>query len=182
MRDGTTTSKAYRGASRGLILIAFSLAGCHSDPREELLGKVFDALRARSTSSFMKTTITSADYDLKAEGISPFKEHMSYLGRCLKPEEKKRQERRFRRARKGGPGFIDFSQDRFLGIGTRLEDATRETFMGQHLPVSVYSARIRRGGVEVDSKDLYPRFAIVRWGERSFRLIDLVLPEADTSE
>ena len=160
-----------------LLLLVLALAGCHRDPREELVGKVFEAIRTKRTTAFMKTTITSADFDLRAQGISPFKEHMSYLGSSVKPEQKKRQRRQFWKVRAGGPGFIDFSEDRLLGLGTCLGEETQETLTGVKIPVSVYSVRIRRGGKEMDSKDLFPKFAMVRLGESTYRLLDLVLPD-----
>ncbi len=160
-----------------LLLIVLALTGCHGDPREELVGKVFEALRKKSAGAFMKTTITSADFDLRAQGISYFKESSSYLGTSLKPEQKKRQRRQFWMARAGGPGFIDFSEDRFLGLGTCLREETRETLLGVQIPVSVYSVRIRRDGKEVDTLDLFPKFAMVRLGESTYRLLELVLPD-----
>ncbi len=125
----------------------------------------------------MKTTITSADFDLRAQGISPFKESASFLGSSVKPEQKKRQKRQFWTARRGGSDFIDFSKDRLLGLGACLGEETQETLLGERIQVGVYSVRIRRGGKEMDSKDLFPKFALVRLGKTTYRLLGLVLPE-----
>lgn len=124
----------------------------------------------------MSTTITSADFDLWEQGISPFQQQQSYLGAGVKPEQRTRQKKQFRKALAAEPDFIDFSEDRFLGLGSRVSEVTQETLTGLQIPVEVYSVRIRRGDADVDSKDLFPKFAIVRWGS-NYRLLDLVLPE-----
>jgi len=158
-----------------LFVLAVVSPACDSDPRADLLGEVFAALKDHDAARFRRCTITTADFDLRAQGVSPFKASMTYLGGVIRPEEQAAHQKAFERAARGGQGFIDFTQDRFAGGGTLLGEGSRETLGGSFIPYQVYSALVRRQGQTVDSKDLYPRFVIAPWGD-GFRLLDLLLP------
>jgi hypothetical protein len=161
------------------LLAALGGAGCRSDPREELLREVFAALGDRDARRFQARATTLADFDLEAQGVSPFKAGMTYAGSVLRPEEESAQRAQFEQALRGGPGCIDFSRDRFAGLGTLLAEGTQETLGGTLVPYQVYSVRIRRGGEEIDARDLHPRFAITpRSG--GFRMLGLVLPAEES--
>src|SRR5262245_9017488 len=46
--------------------------GCSSDPRSELLEQVAAAIAAQDEATFLRWAITTADIDLRAQGVSPF--------------------------------------------------------------------------------------------------------------
>jgi hypothetical protein len=167
--------RATRGWGAIACLGAALVSGCSSDPRSELLERVYEALSAGDEAGFLRWTITTADFDLKAQGVSPFQAGQTYLGGVIRPEQIAEQRRQFQRAIAAGPGCIDFTRDELAGCGSVLGEGSQETLGGNQVHYLVCSLRIERDGKELDAKELYPRFVLTEW-VNGYRLLALVLP------
>lgn len=67
---------------------------------DQLLEQAFAAINSQDWAKYQALTITSADFILKQQRISKFKEKQTYVGGSLKPEEISQQLQQFRQAKK----------------------------------------------------------------------------------
>ncbi len=142
------------------------------DSVDELLKKAFDAIKAGDWQAYSTLTITSADFVLKAMGISRFKAKQSYVGSSVKPAEIKKQTNQFYKAAKGDDDTILFDKDTFVSAGPLKITGTHKALNNVNIPFKMYSLKIKTETGEI-MDDLYPYVVIVKWGEY-YRILELV--------
>ena len=136
-----------------------------------LLRQACEALRDGDWNRYRLLTITHADFLMKNQG---FKSELGYAA-TLRQEAQARLHKQFDAAVAGGAGRIDFRRAAYVGPGTLLRQETSDLLDGAAVPLRIYSVRIRLDGAELDTKDLYPRFVLAKWGEGE-RIYDLEFP------
>jgi hypothetical protein len=164
------------------IVVSVGTIGCTSRPttEEALLEQAFDAIKENDWEAYQKLTITYADFLLKAHKTSRVEEQMSYAGDVLKPEELQSQREQFDRAVAGGKGQIDFRRTEFLGAGPVFLESMMELLTAEEkVPFKIYALKIAEGGMQRETRDLFPRFTVVPW-EGEYRIMRLEFPKTDS--
>ncbi len=176
-----SASKAFIILST-FFIVSVVMASCSSRPttEEALLEQAFDAIKENDWEAYQKLTITYADFLLKAQKTSRAEEQMSYAGGVLKPEELQSQREQFDRAVAGGEGQIDFRRTEFIGAGPVFLESTMELLTAEEkVPFKIYALKIAEGGMQRETRDLFPRFTVVPW-EGEYRVMRLEFPKTDS--
>lgn len=149
------------------------LVGCSPalSPDEQVVSEAFTALKSRNWAAYKKLTVTSADFVLKAQGLSPFASGQSYAGSVLRPEEKLAQKSDFERATSGSVQLLDRGRADLAGV-SKAGAFEKELLVGGRLPVRVYRVILRVDGKIVPDGRGMPRFLIVDWNKEP-RLLGL---------
>lgn len=173
--------RSLRGSMLALSIGALACSGEGGGPagqapapggeRAELLREAFEAIAANDYDAFRRLTITSADIGMSGAKIGPGRG--SYSAGSLKPEQEKRQREQFGRAVAGGSGQIDFRGSRFVGAGTLVSSGAEPALPQGSYAFDVFSLVVEKDGAAIDTRQLVPRFKVVKWrGE--WRLMRLV--------
>jgi hypothetical protein len=141
-----------------------------------LIKEAFTAIKKNDWAAYSRLTVTAADFMLRENKIGPFEEKQSYAGSVLKPEEIQSQRAQFESAVEGGDGLIDFRNAEFVALGSIVEKGDHPLLTGGSVPFVAYSVRINVDGKEFDSRELSPRFVVVKWGHKP-RLLRLLFNE-----
>ncbi len=161
-----------------MLVLTIQLGGCEStstsgkDGYKALLKQAFQAIKQNDWDKYSKLTITEADFDLKQNKVSPFKQKQSYVGSVLKPEQQQQQRQDFQRAITGGEGIIPFATAEYVSVGSVVSSGTAESLAGAAIPYTVYSLKVKSGGSEFDSQNLEPLFVVTQW-QGEYRLLNL---------
>lgn len=162
-----------------VIALISVTSGCSKPPTsspEALVTAAFEALHKNDWEAYSALTITSADFILKENKQTRFKERGTFVGDKLKPEEKEQQRQQFQKAGTGGANVIDFRQtklDRPVLVASRQQ----ETMIGSVIPVSLYGLMLKDSGGKLSPLD--PGFVVVQWRD-GYRLLALRFsPEAE---
>ncbi|MCP5053797.1 MAG: hypothetical protein GY940_41910 [bacterium] len=145
-----------------------------SDSIEELLKEAFDAIKAGDWNAYSSLTITSADFVLRASGISKFQEKQSYVGSSVKPTEIKRQAEQFHYASKGEEDCILFHKDSFVSTGRLMLTGTHKTLNNVNIPFQSFTIKVKSAEGEIID-NLYPQVVVVKWGDY-YRILKLLFP------
>ena len=158
---------------------AVILSGCSSPTSspEALVKSAFKAVKANDWQAYAPLIITTADFILKENKVSKFKQKLTYAGEILKPEEIALHKKQFGWAAAGGEGIVDFRQAKFEAA-TLIASGEQELLDGEVIPVSLYAVTLK--GTAVPTA-LSPRFVVVSWGT-TYRLLTLRFQKQDTEE
>jgi len=146
-----------------LVVLISGLSACSTSPEEKLLKKAFSSIQNNDWDSYAKLTITSIDFTLQRNSVTPLKARQSYTGSKLKPQERERHRVRFEDIQKEKEGFIDFANAEFVSVGSIVETGMYPVMIGGEVPYTAYSLIIQTDGEEIDTKELYPHFVVVTW-------------------
>jgi hypothetical protein len=162
-----------RLAAVALIALASLPAGCSRPPPtsspEAVVAAAFDALHDSDWDAYSALTITTADFILKEQKLTGFKQKGTYVGDKLKPEEKNRQREQFQKAGSGGPNTIDFREAK-LDRPILVASAQQELMSGSVVPVALYGLALKDAGSQASQLD--PGFVVVQWSG-GYRLLGL---------
>jgi hypothetical protein len=147
---------------------------------DKLLEQAFAAIKSQDWAKYQELTITSADFILKQQRISKFKEKQTYVGGSLKPEEISRQLQQFKQVKNVPEGLkedmIYFDEDIYVSAGKIVDQGVMPTLLEVQIPYEIYTIKVKsKSGKVMD--DLYPYFVIVQW-RNSPRILKLLFPEA----
>lgn len=179
-------------ARAGVLCLVALAAGCDYLPsmkkgpatptpsEERIVREAFEALKEKNLQRFEGTTITTADFIMRDNGLNDFHDQASYAGSVLKPQEVDQQsEDYFAVINASGERCIDFSSATFVSLGTAVRTDSFESGDGKKIPYNEWSIVIKTGGREIDTKDLSPRFKTVEWNG-AHRILGLALGEPGT--
>lgn len=145
---------------------------------EALVKTAFAAIKNNDWSAYAPLTITTADFMLKENKVSKFKEGQTYAGSMLRPEEQKQQKEQFQKAAAGGTTILDFRQAKF-DRAVQVASGNQELLTGGPIPVAVYAVALDGGGGQASQLD--PGFVVVEWN-RTYRLLGLRFRESAPEE
>jgi len=180
------SKRFFKTSYQHLVLICLGLIiglGCGGSSKgsapgkadkEALIRKVFEAIARDDLAAFQRVTVTASDFGLEASTIGQSRASLSYTGASLRPAEIQKQKEQFAWAVAGGAGQIDFRNTKFVGLGSLLNSGVEPALPQGSYAFEIYSINIEKYGQPIDTKDLLPKFKIVKWkGEpRLLRLID----------
>ena len=158
-----------------LMLSACSLPGSSGpgggkakrSAEEKLLAEAFSALKAKDWEAFSALTVTTADYDMKEMNTPPLLERQTFSGGVMKPEQQMQIRDQFTAVvDEEVEGTIQFDKAEFVSKGKVVMQGAVESLSGQMIPYRVYSIRIEVDGETIDTRDMSPRFVIVKFNGR----------------
>lgn len=161
-----------------LFLVLITLSGCGPtlSPDEELAKQIFEAIKQHDEEAYSRLTITSADFDLKRDKVSPFKVGLTYAGSVLRPEMRHRQHKQFEMAiARPTDKCIDFSTCDFAGI-TGDVTHNQELVGGGSIPTRVRRFLVKKHNTTIDTKEMEPLLLITDWNGKP-RVLSLVFRE-----
>ena len=157
------------------VVIALTTLDFSPKTDEAIIKSAFKALKDGDWETYQSLTVTSAEFILKYNKVSPFKRKMTYAGGVLMPEEKSRQKKEFEHALKGGTDSINFKQAIFVKARLVHQD-NRELLEGGSIPIKIYLVEVEQNGKK--QTDLQPAFVVTMWGEKP-RLLQLEFKSMD---
>jgi hypothetical protein len=169
----------------GFVVIIGCSGSNNNEPSQKdidkLLEQAFAAIKSRDWAKYQELTITSADFILKQQGISKFKEKQTYLGGSLKPEEINQQLEQFQQA-KNAPeelkgDMISFDEDTYVSAGKIVDQGVMPTIGDIQIPYKIYTIKVKSSSGKV-MDDLYPYFVVVQWGSYPM-ILKMLFPERE---
>jgi hypothetical protein len=166
-----------------LILISsvFPVA-CTSSPQdaetkktEEILENAFEAIQNNDWPQYQRLLITTADFDMKARGVSRINSNRSFTGGVLKLQLIEKQKTRFESFTNSEDIGYHISGAQYKGVGTLLEQGTIETLQAGMVPYKAYSLKLKIDGEILDTKEYGPIFALVEFNGW-YKIIHASLP------
>ena len=158
------------------VLCLFTCTSKPANSPEAAVSTAFKAIAKKDWAAYRAITITTADYELKANKINPFQAKDSFAGGVMKPREIEQLRAGFEKAVSAEHAdSISFTNARFKKLGTMIESGSFDTSGGK-VGYEVYSVIMKQNGREVDSASMWPLFVVARW-ESQYRITGLRFPE-----